>query len=67
MESTSLYEIMKAVDVAIMFYACIAIAINGIIWFIQEVFDLVKTGVKNRRERRKAKKAEELTEEADKN
>lgn len=67
MESTSLYEIMKAVDVAIMFYACIAIAINGIIWFIQEVFELVKTGVKNRRERRKAKKTEELTEEADKN
>ena len=63
METTTLYEVMKAVDVAIVFYACIAIAINGIIWFIQEVFDLVKTGIKKRRERRKAEMDKTATEE----
>lgn len=63
METMSLYEVMKAIDVAIIFYACIAIAINGIIWFIQEVFDLVKTVVRKRRERRKAEKAETAAEE----
>lgn len=67
MESTNLYEVMKVVDVAIMFYACIAIAINGIVWFIMEVFDLAKTSIKKRREKRKAKNAEATEEENDKN
>ena len=57
MESMNLYEFMKCIDVAVIFYAIIALGASGLIYMVFETIDLVKDGVKTFRRKRAEKKA----------
>ena len=57
MESMSVYEFMKCVDVAVIFYAVMALGASGLIFMIFETIDLIKDGIKVFRRKRAEKKA----------
>ena len=60
-----LYELMKQVDVIVLFCLIYGLAINGIVWTVCEIISFIFKKVKAFREKRKQKKAaqnEDVTE-----